>query len=60
MWSGPITVPELWVGQTSTLQHTVVIPPEGVPGANQSKGEFEALVARLQVRQDGYRGRCTL
>ncbi|XP_050696036.1 uncharacterized protein LOC126985324 [Eriocheir sinensis] len=49
VWSGPITVPELWVGQTSTLQHTVVIPPEGVTGANQSRGEYEALLARLQA-----------
>lgn len=42
-------MPELWVGQASNLQHTVVIPPGGVTG-NQSKGEYEALVARLQVR----------
>ncbi|XP_045125120.1 uncharacterized protein LOC123512684 [Portunus trituberculatus] len=47
VWSGPIVVPEVWVEQTSSLQHTVVIPPGGGAG-NQSINEFQALVNRLQ------------
>lgn len=49
VWSGPITVSDVWVEKTSSLQHTVVIPPGG-GGLNQSLSEYEALVERLQVR----------
>ncbi|KAK8395748.1 hypothetical protein O3P69_005682 [Scylla paramamosain] len=47
VWSGPIIVPEVWVEQTSTLQHTVIIPP-GSGAGNQSLNEYQALVNRLQ------------
>ncbi|KAG0724081.1 hypothetical protein GWK47_041396 [Chionoecetes opilio] len=47
VWSGPISVPEVWVEQKSSLQHTVVIPPGS--GGNQSLGEYKSLVTRLQA-----------
>ncbi|KAG0728251.1 hypothetical protein GWK47_032875 [Chionoecetes opilio] len=47
VWSGPISVPEVWVEQKSSLQHTVVIPPGS--GGNKSLGEYESLVTRLQA-----------